>query len=322
MTWAYKVDAPGVVRRVENHEQARRLAHGEVRLRFRAGGLCGSDMPILHGMIAELASTAHNAAPIHEIVGEVVETASDILSVGQRVVGTGGARTGLTEMLVESDRTFIPIPDHFTDVEAIPIQSIATVIRASNSLPDISGKSIAVLGLGPIGLAFVHLLRTRGAGRITAVDPIPRQEVALHYGADEFFAMDSSGWVAQLAPSERPEIIIEAVGHQHTTIRDALHAVANWGYVFGFGAVDDDEYALPYREMYERGITLSSGRTLSGWIDVLNQGRDYLTKYRDDFSGYVSHTISIENAQQAYSLYARPQISRLKVALIDLDATT
>lgn len=322
MTWAYQVDAPGVVSRVENHEQARPLERGEVRLRFRAGGLCGSDMPLLQGVPAELPSSAHNAAPIHEIVGEVVETASDILSVGQRVVGTGGARSGLTELLVESDRTFIPIPDDFTDVEAVPIQSIATVIRAANSFPDITGKSIAVLGLGPIGLAFVHLLRTRGAGRITTVDPIPRQEAAFQYGADEFFAMHSSEWVAQLAPSERPEIVIEAVGHQHTTIRDALHAAANWGYVFGFGAVDDDEYALPYREMYERGLTLSSGRTLSGWVDVLNQGRDYLRRYRDDFAGYVSHTIPIEDAQKAYSLYSRPQISRLKVALIDLDATT
>lgn len=317
MSWTYKLDGPGSVRRIDGDEARRALEPGEVRIRFRAGGLCGSDMPLLHGTLVEPVSRAHDSAPIHEIVGEVVESASDTLAVGQRVVGTGGAYAGLAEILIESDRAFIPIPDDLTDVEAVPIQSIGTVIRAANGLPDITGKTVAVLGAGPIGLAFVHVLRTRGARHISAVDPVPRRELALHYGADEFFPMHSSRWLAQLGPAERPDVVIEAAGHQHAAIRDALHAVADWGYVFGFGAVDDDEYALPYREMYERGLTLSSGRTLDGWVDVLNRGRDYLRKFRDDFAGYVTHTIPVDDAQTAYSLYARPQVSRLKVALID-----
>lgn len=315
--WAYKLDGPGFVCRVERDAETRPLNPGEIRLRFRAGGLCGSDMPLLHGIFADSVSGAHDGAPIHEIVGDVVESASEILSVGQRVVGTGGAQAGLAGILIESDRAFIPIPDDLTDVEAVPIQSIATVIRAVNGLPDVTSKNIAVLGAGPIGLAFAHVLRTRGAGKICIIDPVPRQDAALHYGADEFFPMHSSRWLAQLAPENRPEIVIEAVGHQHTAIRDALHAVANWGYVLGFGAVDDDEYALPYREMYERGLTLSSGRTLAGWIDVLNEGRDYLQTFQDDFARYVTHTIPINDAQTAYSLYARPQVSRLKVVLVD-----
>lgn len=317
MSWAYQVEAPGFVKRVESRNESRPLAPGQVRLRFRAAGLCGSDMPLLHGIRVDSVSGVHDRAPIHELVGEVVDSASDVLTVGQRVVGTGGARDGLSQFLVESDQAFIPVPDELGDAEAVPIQSIATVIRAAHSLPDVTGRRIAVLGAGPIGLAFIHLLRKRGAGRITAVDPVPREEAARHYGADEFIPLHSSRWVAQLDPASRPEIVIEAVGHQHASIRDALHAVANWGFVYGFGAVDDDDYALPYREMYERGLTLASGRTREGWVDVLAAGRDYFLAHREDFRSYVTHTIPVGDAQAAYSLYARPQAARLKVALVD-----
>jgi L-iditol 2-dehydrogenase len=319
VSWAYTLDGPGFVKRIERAETGAELEPGQVRLRFLAGGLCGSDMPLLQGMPIESVGGTHDGAPIHEIVGEVIESASGTLKVGQRVVGTGGAAEGLAQYMVESDQAFVPIPDDFTDAEAVPIQSIGTVIRAANGLPDVRGKSVAVIGAGPIGLAFLHVLRDRGAARITAIDPVPRRDAALHYGADEFVPMQSARWVSTLDDTDRPEIVIEAAGHQHATIRDAIRAVADWGYVLGFGAADDNEYVIPYREMYERGITLASGRTLAGWIEVLNAGRDYLTLHRADFADYITHTVPIRDAQTAYSLYARPQVSRIKVALLDED---
>jgi len=317
MTWAVRLASPGTVRRVEQAEEDRALRSGEVRLRFRAGGLCGSDMPLFHGLLVESVSGAHGGAPIHEIVGEVIESASTRLRVGQRVVGTGGLRAGLAEILVESDTAFIPVPEDFSDVEAVPIQSLATVIRAAKGLPDVAGKRVAVVGAGPIGLAFIHVLRTRGAGHITAIDPVERAGTATRFGADEFRAVTSTEWASGLEEKERPQIVIEAVGHQQSTIPDCLRAVASWGHVLGFGAADDDDYMLPYREMYERGLTLSSGRTLDGWVGVLQEGRDYLLRHRADFDGYVTHTFAVEDAQTAYDLYASTEASRLKVALVD-----
>ena len=68
-----------------------------------------------------------------------------------------------------------------------------------------------------------------------------------------------------------------------------------------------------------RVVHAASGRTLAGWIEVLNAGRDYLTLHRADFADYITHTVPIRDAQTAYSLYARPQVSRIKVALLDED---
>jgi L-iditol 2-dehydrogenase len=316
MGWAYELDGPGVVRRVEREEEAAPLRPGQVRLRLLAAGLCGSDMPPLLHVATASDRGWHEGAPVHEVVGEVVESASPRLRVGQRVVGTGGAGQGLREHLVESDTTLIEVPDDLDDADAVPIQSVATVIRAANTLPDVTGRAVAVIGAGPIGLAFVHLLRHRGAGEITVVDPVPREEVARHYGADVVVQAPSRLWLDGLDRSRRPAVVVEAVGHQQATLRDALRAVADRGFVLGFGAVDDEEYVVPYREMYERGLTLSTGRTKEDWVGVLEAGRDHLQRHRADFEGYLSHRVPMSDAQTAYALYARPQTGRLKVALV------
>lgn len=314
--WAYRTDGPGFVKRVERPDDRQELAPGQVRLRFKVGGLCGSDMPKLNGIVTRISSLTHDGAPIHEIVGEVVETASAELAVGQRVVGSGGKAKGLCEFLVESDRTFIPVPDELDDVEAVSIQSLGTVIRAANRLPDVGGKRVAVIGAGPIGLGFLHVLKHRGAAVVTAVDPVDREDVALRYGADEYVRMRSTQWVGTIDDQRRPDVVVEAVGHQHATIPDAIRAVATGGVIYGFGSPDDPDCVIPYQRIYERGLTLISGRTLGGWTSVLNEGRDYFLKYREDFAGYVSHEIPVDDAQTAYSLYARPQTGRLKVALV------
>lgn len=314
--WAYRVDGPGFVQRVERPDRHPELAPGQVRLRFLVGGLCGSDMPKLNGLVVRKGAAAHDGAPIHEVVGEVVDSASDALPVGQRVVGTGGGATGLCEYLVESDRTLIPAPAELGDVEAVSIQSLGTVIRAADHLPDVAGKRVAVIGAGPIGLSFLHVLRHRGPAHLTAIDPIDRADTAIHYGADEFVRMRSTQWIDTLDEQDRPDVVVEAVGHQHATITDAIRAVADHGFVYGFGSPDDPDYVLPYQQIYERSLTVHAGRTLRGWHDVLTTSRDYLLEHRADFTDYVSHVIPASDAQTAYSLYARPQRGRLKVAIV------
>ncbi|MFD2421959.1 zinc-binding dehydrogenase [Amycolatopsis pigmentata] len=316
MMWAYRVDGPGFVRRIERPDDRRELAPGQVRLRFMVAGLCGSDMPKLNGIVVRKGTPAHDGAPIHEVVGEVVESASATLPVGQRVVGTGGGVTGLCEFLVVPDQRLIPVPDALGDVEAVSIQSLGTVLRAADRLPDLSGKRVAVIGAGPIGLSFLHVLKQRGAAHLTSIDPVDREDTARRYGADEFVRMRSTQWVDTLQDHERPAVVVEAVGHQHASITDALRAVADHGFVYGFGSPDDPDYVLPYQQIYERGLTLHAGRTLGDWHGVLAGSRDYLLKHRDDFSDYVSHVIPASDAQTAYSLYARPQRGRLKVAIV------
>jgi L-iditol 2-dehydrogenase len=314
--------APGFAQKAEIAEDAGPLAAGFVRLRLIVAGLCGSDMPRFNGIVVRPWLGVDDSAPIHEIVGEVVESASEEFTPGQRVVGTAGGTIGgvtgtrsLTQYMTVAASRLIKAPEDFDDVDAVAIQSVSTVIRATRHFPDVADKRVAVLGAGPIGLSFLHVLKHRGAHHITAIDPVERTEIAQSYGADDFYHMRSSQWARCLSERDRPDIVVETVGHQHSTIYDAIEAVAEHGFVYGFGSPDDANYVIPYQSIYEKNITISAGRTLDAWQDVLEEGKSYMVKYRNDFQNYVSHVYDIDEAQAAYSAYARPQAGRLKVAI-------
>lgn len=315
MGWAYRLAGPGQVERVEAAAGQRELQPGEIRLKFRAGGLCGSDLPVLRGHPGKYRGSYHGGAPLHELAGEVTESASEKFQEGDRVIGTGAKEAGLAEDFVEADNRFIHVPEGMTYSEAIPIQSIGTVLRVIDDFPDFEGARVAVIGAGPIGVAFVHALRHRGAGHITVIDPVDHREAALAYGVDDYVQLHSRIWAAQLDEADRPSLIVEAVGHQVSTIPDAIRAAATGAYIFGFGMPDEDDFIIPYLEMYQRGLTLASGNTLGGWEEVLAEGRDYVLEHRDDFRGYVTHTVPVDRAQEAYSLFLNPRADRLKVTM-------
>lgn len=315
--WAYRLEAPRRVERVEVPDGVDRLADGEVRLRLRIAGICGSDMPRFTGRVGQhQPHFDHGDAPVHEVVGTVVETRSALYGTGDRVVGTLGPSAGLAEYVTIADSRIVAVPPDLDDLEAIVVQPLSTVLRAvTRQLPPVSGRSVAVLGAGPCGLAFCHVLRTHGAARLVAVDPVERTEVAVAFGADEFAATTAAAWRAGLAHPARPDLVVEAVGHQQATIADALRAVADRGFVYGFGAPDDTDYVVPYLEIYLRDLTLASGRTIDHWPEVLDEGVRYLRAHRSDFAQYVSHVVAPQDAQRAYDLYAHPRAGRLKVVI-------
>ena len=66
----------------------------------------------------------------------------------------------------------------------------------------------------------------------------------------------SDRWVSQLAPADRADVVIEAVGHQVATLAHAIEAAAPGGTVFYFGVADDDAYPISMRTMLRNNLTL------------------------------------------------------------------
>jgi L-iditol 2-dehydrogenase len=334
--WSYEVVAPGFVQRVEVPDDSRPLQEGQVRLRVLVAGLCGSDMPRLNGAKGKSPGGGFGGAPVHEVVGEVLDSASPLFQTSQHVVGTLGPLASLSEVVTCSDATIIPVPDGFDDVDAVAIQPVGTVLRAAGQFPAVRGRTAAVIGAGPCGLSFCHVLKQRGVATLTVVDPVERSETAKAYGADEFFATTGRDWrnsmdghgrpevgrppagrpPAGRPPAGRPEIVVEAVGHQNETVVDAIWAAEVGGFVYGFGEVTDPDYVIPCRQIYEKALTFASGRTNGEWPRVLREGATYLAQHKEDFATYISHVVPLSEAQRAYSLYARPQAGRLKVAIV------
>ena len=74
---------------------------------------------------------------------------------------------GLAEYYVAQAGKAIHLPEELASCDdSCLIQPLSTVLNAVDQLGDIQGKSIAVIGLGSIGLFFCWLLKKRGAGHI------------------------------------------------------------------------------------------------------------------------------------------------------------
>lgn len=296
------------------------LRPGEALVRVLAGSVCGSDVPFFRG--APVPSYAGGGRPpvgypLHEIVGELVAVGPGTespVAAGSRVVGWATRFDGLADFVVTEAASLAPCPDRWTAEEAVMIQPLACVLYAVKRLGDIRGRRCAVLGLGPIGLLFTHVLKDQGAEAVIGVDRVNREDVAAQFGVDDLCWAATEQWAGDATGSDAPHIVVESVGHQVSTLQHALTAVAACGRIFYFGVNDDAVYPLDMGLLLRKNLTLMSGGTLDR-RRMLAEAAEYLARYPQLVKLLVTHRFARADAQVAYELAATPAPGRLKVVL-------
>jgi threonine dehydrogenase-like Zn-dependent dehydrogenase len=319
--WAHRLIAPARLEPVEvDPLDPAALRPGEVLARFLAGAICGSDLPGFLGRPNPVLPDVHGSAgyPLHELVGEVVATRAADVPVGARIVGWAEGMRGLAELYVARGDSVLVLDDGLPSIPATVVQPLSTVLYSLDRVGDVAGRRAAVIGQGPLGLLFSHALKARGAAHVTGVDVVDRRDDGPAFGVDEVVWEQSASWAATLHPDRRPDVVIEAVGHQVGTFTDALEAVGFGGRVFAFGVPDDHSYPIPFVSFFRKNLTLMSGVALDR-RKSLEQSRAYLASHPGLTERYITHTLPVSEAQRAFELAVVPSPGRLKVAL---DGTT
>jgi threonine dehydrogenase-like Zn-dependent dehydrogenase len=305
------VSAPGRLERVE--VPVPEAGAGRVLVRLHAGGICGSDLPSFLGRRNPFVDfLGEPGYPLHEVVGEVVD---GDLPAGTRIVGWAEGHHGLAEYFVSRTDAIIALAaDDLGDADATVIQPLCTVLHQLDRIPDVAGRRVAVIGQGPIGLLFSHALKARGAAWVTGVDRVNRADVAASFGVDEPVYDDAAAWAAALPDHERPELVVEAVGHHAGPLEAAVTALAEGGTVLAFGVPDESHYAFPFTAFFRKHATLLAGAATDR-AAALESARAYLHEHRDLLAPYVTDVLPIERAQDAFELAVSPVAGRLKVVL-------
>jgi threonine dehydrogenase-like Zn-dependent dehydrogenase len=242
---------------------------GEVVVRVRAAGVCGSD---LHGYRDPRRSTARPRTAGHELAGEIAGLGPGVtgLTVGQRVgveprhlVSCGHCRwcrrgdtqlcpqlgmadgrrvhsTGFAEYSLESAAHCYPLPDDLpTEVAAI-LDVYAVAVHAGHRVPVTPAETAVILGTGPIGLATAQVARASGAGRVIVVGrrdaPL---RVARQLGCDATIDTSEDDLVATvraLTGGDGAEVVYEAVGGQAETLAQAIEVAGRGGRIGVVGA--------------------------------------------------------------------------------------
>jgi threonine dehydrogenase-like Zn-dependent dehydrogenase len=310
--WALRQPAPFEIERIEVDEPGE-PGPGQVVLRFRLGGICGSDLPAFSGVRnLDNPHTGTVGAPLHEIVGDVVASASERLRVGDRVVGRAWP-AGLQELITTAADELHTLSPALPDSEAVVAQPLATVLCALDRVGDLTGRRAAVLGLGPMGVLFSAALRARGA-HVTGVDRVDRTDVAKTFGIDELVTGQTSDWAASLADTDRPHLVVDAIGHNQDVLADCVEAASPYGEIYLFG-LPEEHYVLPMRRFFRKTLVLRAGAT-SDWPRHLAAAEEFLLAHRDLAQAYVTDTYPLTQARDAFLSALRPSAGRLKITLV------
>jgi threonine dehydrogenase-like Zn-dependent dehydrogenase len=320
--WAHTLTAPGHFELAEvDAPNPLHLAEGRIIIRFIAGSICGSDLPHFRGVITEQRTDSSPSAPrlpgfpLHEIVGEIVDANGTGLQAGTRVVGWAESSLGLAELFVSRADEVIPVgDDSLSAIAATVIQPLACVLCAMDRIANVAGATVAVIGQGPLGVLFSHAAKSLGAARVIGVDRVDRAATAPHFGVDDVVWSSSDRWARLLGDSERPTIVIEAVGHQMNTLNDAVEAVAVGGSIYYFGIPDDRCYPFNFQQFMRKSLSLASGPTTSRHRWLLEAER-YLRAHPALPASYCTHEFHTTEVQRAFEVANVPAPNRLKVSL-------
>lgn len=246
------------------------IDRGDILVRVKVALTCGTDVKVFQrGYHARM--IVPPAVFGHELAGDVVAVGEGVskFSVGDRVVAANSApcdqcffcRRGLQNLCEDLlfnngayaeyiripsrivERNTYRIPEKVGYHDAALIEPLACVVRGFEETAPREGDSIAIIGLGPIGLMFVKLAKLYGC-RVIAVGRRETQlERAAALGADELIvATDDSNPVKAtraLTHGRGVDIAIEAVGKPETW-EWAVNMVRRGGTVNFFGGCPND----------------------------------------------------------------------------------
>jgi 2-desacetyl-2-hydroxyethyl bacteriochlorophyllide A dehydrogenase len=338
---AVTFQAPGEVR-VEERPEPELLARDDAVVRVEATGVCGSDLHIYHGRIViEPGFTLG-----HEFVGTVLAAGDGVAEVaeGDRVLGCfcsacgtcffcrrgdfhkcdegrvfGHGKTLGSLQGAQAEQVLVPhanltlrrVPDGMSDDAALFAGDVmGTGWHAVDQAGIRPGDSVAVLGLGPVGLCAVQAAKAAGAGRVIAIDSVQeRLEMAGGFGAEPVHLTDGDprGAVKRATGGRGVDAAIDAVGHPDA-LDLACRVTRKAGTVVAIG-VYAERVQVHMGIVWIRALTLKTGHAnVIGHVDrVLAMMAGGVL----DPTPLVTHHMGLADAPEAYAVYDRREALKI-----------
>ncbi len=338
---AVTFQAPNEVR-VEDVPEPILLDAGDAIVRIEATGVCGSDLHIYHGRVKiEPGFTIG-----HEYVGTVLAVGDAVhdVKVGDRVLGCFQTacghcffcRRGLFHKC-DSSRTFghgaalgslqgtqaeqalVPsadlvlrrVPEGMSDEMALFAGDVmGTGYHAVVDSGLHPGDTVAVLGLGPVGLCAVQAARACGAAQVVAVDSVAeRLAMAESFGAQAVHLEegDPRAVVREATAGRGVDLCIDAVGHP-SALDLAVRLTRKCGTVQTVGV-----YAERV-ELHMGLVWIKALRLCTGHANVLAHVDPVLAMMSAgllDPTPLVTHHMGLDEAPEAYALYDRREALKI-----------
>ena len=304
---------------------------GEVLVRLRSTGICGSDMhTFTEGSIAGLEAT-YPSVLCHEPAGEVIEVGPGVsdLAPGTKVAVepfvvraqcefTRAGRQNLAlenafmgkdfagalrEFAVMPRRNLVPIPNSMTFADAAFIEPVAVILHTFELAELKMGEYVAVIGTGPIGLIAVAIAKLTGATVVVAADKLPhRLERATELGATATVKVPKDSPVDAVMDLTGcgAHVVIDAAGTAES-INSAISCLRPAGRMVLVGIPSQSDIPVNFWTALDREARIHVQKRSNGNDhDALN----LLERGAIRSADIMSHRFALERGQEAFEMMA------------------
>ena len=290
----------------------------DVLVRVKACGVCTSELPDWSGD-----KGAYPREIGHEVTGEVVAVGERVETLCPGMVVTGLFRPGFTEFAVTRKELVTPIPKGMDHAEALG-EPLACIISGARRTPVEMADTVALVGLGFMGLLMLQAIRLKGPARIIGIDTRPEaREKALQVGADEVLAPDEvparltlTEW-SQLGGGYGVDVAIETSGTQGgLTLAGRLpheHGVLS---IVGFHQGGMRQVDMELWNWKALQVINAHERRLDYLMDCMRRGLDLMAAGRIDMASLVTHRFGLDQVDDAFQALLTKPSGFIKAAIV------
>ena len=309
------------------------LAPGFVRLQIEACGICGSDLKLWTRQLPAVEGTA----PGHEFVGTILDGppgladvrygASPIVTCGEcefcaarqwnlcrrggDLIGLG-RNGGLAEWVDVPLQNLTPLSADLDVGIAVLAEPMAVAVRGVGMAPIERGTRVLVLGGGTIGLLAAAVAATRAADVTISVRHPQQRAAAERLGVHVLDESEMVAWGKQ----SRPEVVIETVGGEATTLDDAIAVVRRGGSIVVLGTFLRVPVNLFAAGQKEAAILSSFAYGMTDGRPDFDIAGGLLGDLTPSLDGIVTHRFALDDVATAFDHAHDKSSGAVKVAIL------
>jgi L-idonate 5-dehydrogenase len=320
-------------------------ADGMVRIKLRAGGICGSDLHYFrHGRTGDFVLREPLVLG-HELAGEIFEinAPSTGLTIGDHVAVNPSRRCNACPRCLEGRSNlceniffmgsasknphmqggfstyFDTTPGQCIVVpKSVPMSAIAMAeplavcLHAVARAGDLTGKSIAIFGGGPIGLLTLLSAQVAGIANATMIDLADRPlALASSLGADQTFNTSAGADALVAAAAGAPFDIVFEVTGALPALSLAVRTVRRGGTVVQVGNLPGGDVSLPANMIMTKELDY---RGTMRFHDEFDKAVELIVSGQVDVQKIITGSLPIDEAVDAFRL-ALDRSQSVKVVL-------
>ncbi len=313
---------------------------GEVLIRVRAAGICGSDMHLYDtGRIGAVVLQAPHI-PGHEMSGEIATLGEGVggLAPGQRVIVEPGFACGhcrtcrsgrynlcgavkfigvpphhgcMAEYVAAPAQWVYRLPDELSFAAGAAVEPLVVGLQATAQGGVGPESRVAIFGAGMIGLVALEATLARGAEHVWVVDVVEqRLGLAKKLGATVLNARHED--VVQALRQQTgggPDVIIEASGAP-AAITAALKSAAKGATFVAVGFPDAPTISLDYTALIRAGLRIE---TVFRYANHFPLALDVAVRRRERLAQFVTDRLPFTRTAEAFALAHERREGTVKV---------